>query len=1014
MIELCLQVCCVVLCTDPNQVVTSAIRDHPHHGNTNIHNEHIHSQHDFSFSQACTDQYQSTISDETVCSQPDRTCEIHKIPKYSDTTANEDRFPRTENEVSVSDIDTLHDRLSSQIPEWETLDQESKGTGISGTDDEQSQKDPGEITNELGNSFRRTLFQDGSNREEITISVEEDEECTAEGDGNTEDAVRILHQVGDFENFLEKGAVVIVYFYRESGSDALSRFLSEYSKSAEHLLQYDVLLARVNCAEYNVATYCLPDKVNRFAYGFRGGQEKIAFPLDTLFNNNAIVASALHLALINSVPILQTSGERRDLEARCRGRCDIIFSFLHTLGTFEHRMFLEVAYAHQDSFVFAITTYTAGTLGLSDTRPDEERENTLWVVHCADKEAGEECVVSHYRHRMEHAQLLQFIHALQLPMWHELALLPTTPEVVTPYDGSGLPWVLLLYDTSSRSRVRSLAPHLAQLLHGSVATITVSLEVVSEAALMKLGLARHTITAPAVAFLQPGKEIASLLNDYDDALEWVNEQLSAMMQQTPLNKEQSYLPVQALEELQQDDEVVLDMVKEDTFTSVPTLAGPDPYASALDTNTLSVFAFYLSWDPVSNALLQHLNAIASTLHDYGSQASLHRIHCFDWPNFCDAMGVSTYPVLRLHPKGRRNITYEGPIHGDYILKTILLCERATPLELVNNRELEGLLALNEDLHPGLKVTSSAAVGIFPSVKDSMAFTEASHILEGSHLMGRHISPHGVHTLCETNHGCVVVSKPGDKFQPRRVLNKEVDKPGVITRFVSHASLPVLAPLDPERYSALLAGVEKDEEHSPVSSQHLIILFLPANSSLPSLGGKEFESRKQTSQHQAQEERKPNKISKGVHRINNDDMWTIIGHLAAELSEPGFVFSWLLCDDPLATELLPVYGLSMEVWSLVGVSQREGIVYVFTGRNPSESAVRDWLNRLRGGDLQPSIKLPGREWEPRLPGFDYLKFMLEDQDRDAEDHLLLEMEADLSAHHHQEGSNERKKYSHEEL
>ena len=30
----------------------------------------------------------------------------------------------------------------------------------------------------------------------------------------------------------------------------------------------------------------------------------------------------------------------------------------------EHRTFLEVAHTHQSSFVFAITTYTAGTLGL--------------------------------------------------------------------------------------------------------------------------------------------------------------------------------------------------------------------------------------------------------------------------------------------------------------------------------------------------------------------------------------------------------------------------------------------------------------------------------------------------------------------------------------------------------------------------------------------------------------------------------------------------------------------------
>ena len=39
------------------------------------------------------------------------------------------------------------------------------------------------------------------------------------------------------------------------------------------------------------------------------------------------------------------------------------------------------------------------------------------------------------------------------------------------------------------------------------------------------------------------------------------------------------------------------------------------------------------------------------------------------------------------------------------------------------------------------------------------------------------------------------------------------------------------------------------------------------------------------------------------------------------------------------------------------------------------------------------------WEPRLPGFDYLSFMQQDQDHDAEDHLVLEMEADLTTKLH---------------
>ena len=47
--------------------------------------------------------------------------------------------------------------------------------------------------------------------------------------------------------------------------------------------------------------------------------------------------------------------------------------------------------------------------------------------------------------------------------------------VITPYDSTSLPWVLLIYDSSCKHRVTGLAPDLAQLLHGTVATITADL-----------------------------------------------------------------------------------------------------------------------------------------------------------------------------------------------------------------------------------------------------------------------------------------------------------------------------------------------------------------------------------------------------------------------------------------------------------------------------------------------------------------------------------------------------------
>lgn len=81
---------------------------------------------------------------------------------------------------------------------------------------------------------------------------------------------------------------------------------------------------------------------------------------------------------------------------------------------------------------------------------------------------------------------------------------------------------------------------------------------------------------------------------------------------------------------------------------------------------------FSSGDPVSNALLQHLSAVGSLLEEHNSQASLFSINCYDWSLLCDGYGISTYPVLRLYPHGRRNVTYSNAINYYHILRAILL------------------------------------------------------------------------------------------------------------------------------------------------------------------------------------------------------------------------------------------------------------------------------------------------------------------------------------------------------
>ncbi|CAL4171342.1 unnamed protein product, partial [Meganyctiphanes norvegica] len=288
-----------------------------------------------------------------------------------------------------------------------------------------------------------------------------------------------LNSKEDFEKFIREEAVHLVYFYKKGGiTSAVRTFVKEFQLSARQLIHYKIFLAMVDCDMHLVPGYCAPDKVSRFAYGFRDGAEKIAFPLDTLFNANAIVSSALHLSLINNVPILQSASERQSLEQRCKGRADIIFAFHRNLGTYEHRIFLEIAYAYQDKYVFALTTYTAGTLGLRELQQakqeDQEEVNQLvWVIQCASHSVSQECIDSPYRGKMLLPDLLNFMTIVSKPKWSELSIPSGSDEVLTPYDSLGIPWVFLIHDGASRKRMKDLAPNLAELVRGAVAVFTV-------------------------------------------------------------------------------------------------------------------------------------------------------------------------------------------------------------------------------------------------------------------------------------------------------------------------------------------------------------------------------------------------------------------------------------------------------------------------------------------------------------------------------------------------------------
>ncbi|CAL4120387.1 unnamed protein product, partial [Meganyctiphanes norvegica] len=449
-------------------------------------------------------------------------------------------------------------------------------------------------------------------------------------------------------------------------------------------------------------------------------------------------------------------------------------------------------------------------------------------------------------------------------------------------------------------------------------------------------------------------------------------------------------PVNSVSELQQDDEVVLGMQKEEMFTELQAIVGEEAYRQTMTSGGLLIIAYFLSWDPVSNALLRHLQGIVPTLSEAGSTALVRTVNCFDWPRICDNEGVLTYPVLKMFSKKNRNITYNGPIHGDYILKTVFLFEEVFPIEVKSDLEFEEILSLKLNTNAAHS-SNSVAIGLYPNTEGTYKFKKSIKPLFGKYMVAYFVSVNKVQKICATNNGCILISKPKDIFQPHCVLNENLDDSDIIINFIQENSRHIFDVLEPERFSGL--GPNGD------SSKH-VILFLPANVSLVPSDKHNFHAKmsyQETNINSSEQQnyKTPQVKNKGDEILQSEKdiytTWNLIGNLAAENTNPDIIFSWIKSNDPVAMEVLPVYGLDENVASVALVDRGTAQVYTTYAQKRN---LREWLDDALNSNIHPNLKLPEEAWEPRLPGFDYLKFMMEDQDREAEDHLILEMEREI--------------------
>ncbi|XP_044128233.1 thioredoxin domain-containing protein 16-like isoform X3 [Bufo gargarizans] len=180
----------------------------------------------------------------------------------------------------------------------------------------------------------------------------------------------------DYSDSLAPGKSSLLYF---SGSDRPGNviFLEELQKSSSVLQDYGISVAKVRCVEEAALRFCAEDK----AYLFRGSKLLREFPVDTLFDVNAIVANVLFVLLYNKVKYITSTLELQKLEDATKGKKNIVFTYVRAIGTPEHRYVMEAAFAHGSTHQFVVTTESNVLKSMSPEDPSLIAARLVFI-HC--------------------------------------------------------------------------------------------------------------------------------------------------------------------------------------------------------------------------------------------------------------------------------------------------------------------------------------------------------------------------------------------------------------------------------------------------------------------------------------------------------------------------------------------------------------------------------------------------------------------------------------------------------
>lgn len=740
-----------------------------------------------------------------------------------------------------------------------------------------------------------------------------------------------------FAEFVKAPSVRIVYFSTITFS-GLKNFLLELESAAKLMSPFGVKVGKVDCRINRVPNYCNLPEVHNSVYAFKNGGELLELLLVNMFDVNSIMSNILQLVLLKEVPILQTKAERLQFEEQQKGKLDIVFSFQSSIGTYEHRILMEIAHGYHGEFAFAITTEDEVIQDLPDYKKNEDV--ALWLGHCASVTKETPCQYVKYYDAMDVAHMASFLRLVNIQLLHDVG----SNKVRNPLADFDIHIAVLYYDKASKEMVANVGKDVNAAFPGTLGVITVDLDNVDGS---RFGYAKELTSVPGIALFLKNEQHPHHMEtglSSDTAIRFVRTELEAYGKKK--NQKSSAIPVnyeaRELEAVEKQDDAVAEAVFQLRSTPInrdhlPALTDKT-FPQETGSRDFLMVVFYLTFDARSMAFMRSYSDAAELLAKDGIE-TLAAVDCYDWTDVCGKQNITVYPTIRVFRKGQGFLDYDGPLETKAVIKAVKLLLSPTPLHLQSDSEVSEFIAGNNPTGIG-EVTPVSILGIFPSKhkEEFEAFNGASIKLHGKYLMGYAAEDLTEKLLKSYNMkgpGIVVFDRE-DSYKPHKVYEGDMT-----SEAIEHAVLRVLPELTTLTFPTYFA-----------KGLPLVILFAKGN-------GNE----------------KENEIMKTM------------SELSLENSVP-VVYCWMKVDetDPLSVgrHVLKEYNSAAVAPALAIVDHAAAGIFNYPTSDFEKEKVFQWVESALDGTINPSKILPDKEWKPLNPGYDFLT-MIDKDNADKQQH-----------------------------